>query len=61
VLPEQPAGHPANVRAKQGGAQEQRIKVEPYIPVVPGTQIEVSLPGTGELNHLRLHHVMITR
>jgi hypothetical protein len=45
ALPEHPAGQPANVRTKQGGAQEQRIKVQPYIPVMPGTQIEVPRRG----------------
>jgi hypothetical protein len=33
------------VRPQQGWPQEQRIKVQPDIAVIPGTQIEVPWPG----------------
>lgn len=41
----QAVSQPAHVRSQQGGPQEQCIKVQPYIPVIPGAQVEVPSPG----------------
>jgi NADPH-dependent 2,4-dienoyl-CoA reductase/sulfur reductase-like enzyme len=49
------------MRTQQGRAQQQRVEIQPQVPVVPGAQIEVPRPGPGELDHIReLHHAMIS-
>ena len=57
----QAVSQPAHVRLQQGGPQEKSIKVQPHVPVKPGAQIEVALPGTGKGDHPRTHHVMVTQ
>lgn len=44
-VPLQAVSQPAHVRSQQGGPQEQCIKIQPYIPVIPGAQVEVPSPG----------------
>jgi hypothetical protein len=45
LVPLQAVSEPAHVRSQQGGPQEQCIKVQPYIPVITGAQVEVPPPG----------------
>jgi hypothetical protein len=47
------------VRPQQGWPQEQRVKVQPYVAMVAGAQVEVSLPGTGKLVRLGFHRHMV--
>ena len=49
------------MRPQQGWPQEKRIKVQPDIAVIPGAQIEVAWPRTGESDHPGFHHVMVAR
>ena len=55
----QPASQPANVQSQQGRPEEQRVKVQPDIPVKAGTQVKVPLPGTGKLHYAGLHPVIV--
>ena len=41
LVPCQPVSQPADVRPEQGWPQEQRVKVQPDIAVIPGAQVEV--------------------
>jgi DNA-binding LacI/PurR family transcriptional regulator len=52
----QPLGQPADVRAQQGGAQQQRVEIQPDIPVVSGAQVEMPRPGPGQLDDLSGFH-----
>jgi hypothetical protein len=47
VLP-QPVRHPADGLAQAGRAVEQPVQVQPDVPVVPGTQVEVPPAGLGQ-------------
>ena len=49
------------MRPQQGWPQEQRIKVQPDIAVIPGAQIEVAWPRMGKPDHPGFHHVMVAR
>lgn len=44
-VPLEAVSQPAHVRSQQDGPQEQCIKIQPYIPVIPGAQVEVPSPG----------------
>jgi AcrR family transcriptional regulator len=48
-------GQPPDVRPQKSGPQEQRIEVEPDVPVIPGAQVEVPAPGLGQLDHSGIH------
>jgi hypothetical protein len=49
----------ADVRPQQGGAEEQRVKIQPDVPVKPGAQVEVTAPGPGKPGDRVVHHAMV--
>jgi hypothetical protein len=55
----QAVSQPAHVRSQQGGPQELCVKVQPYIAVIPGAQVEVPSVGMSKLGHAGIHHVML--
>jgi hypothetical protein len=48
---------PANVRAQQRRSQEERIQIEPQVPVVASAQVKVAGPRTSERGYAGCHAV----